>query len=193
MYNRNPKVGLLRYRLLSSLSRMKSTIFFLLLFSSITLSAQNNLSSTSLFYSLHVFNSDTCCWRKLTKEDHDEEAAHLILSYYGQNKKIVSKHPLYWHAGQCFAFAGQNAMAVKYMKKTYSKMFSGLGGEEGKTWYYYAAGTVAFLERDKKKLSGLVSKWENRYPQDLNYQSLLELLKHWELPYEEINLKVKPK
>jgi hypothetical protein len=176
--------------MLPSNSMMKSPILFFLFFS-IILSAQNNLSSTALFYPLPVFNSDTCCWRKLSKEGHDEEAAQLILSYHLQNKKIVSKHPLYWHAGQCFAFAGQDEMAVKYMKKTYRPIFSWLGGEEGKTWCYYAIGTVAFLERDKKKLSRLVSKWENKYPEDLNYQALLELIKHWGLPYKAINLKAK--
>lgn len=169
---------------------MKSFLFFIAFIHSFILPGQPHNSITPLSYPITIFNSDTCCWRKLSASGQYEEAAQLILSYYGQNKKTVSRQPLYWHAGQCFAMAGTYKMAVKYMKKTYCPLFSWLGGEDGKTWYYYANGTVAFLEQDKKTLARMISKWRNNHSQDLNYQALLELKAHGELPYEEINKKL---
>lgn len=168
---------------------MKVQLFLIFLFATINLLAQNNYPISSLSYPLSAFNADTCCWRKLSQEDHNEEAAQLILSYYKQNKQSVNRQPLYWHAGQCFALTGQNEMAIRYMKRTYSSFLHRFGGEDGMKWYYYARGTVAFLERDKKKLSSIIEKWKLRYPDELNYNALVEMYEKWALPYKEINQK----
>jgi len=164
---------------------MQFVILLFLVFTSLLVTAQSN-PSVVLAHSSSIFNADTCCWRKLSTEGHDAEAGQLILSYYKANKKAANKHALYWHAGQCFAMAEQHVRAKKYMSKTYSPFYRWFGGADGRTWYYYANGTVAFLERNKKKLEKMIHKWGTHYPQDLNYQALTALLKHWERPYKEI-------
>ena len=169
---------------------MKLVLLFSFLLVIKTAFSQRIDQALSLSYSESIFNADTCCWRKLSATGYDEEAAQLILTYYQQNKKKANKQALYWHTGQCFAMAGQNALAKKYMRKTYSSFYQWFGGEDDRTWYYYGNGTVAFIDRDKKTLSAMIDKWEKRYLQNLNYQALRELQKHWELPYKEINKKI---
>ena len=168
---------------------MKFPFHFCFIFVSFSLSAQ--IPDLSLSYPISIFNSDTCCWRKLSANNYHEEAARLLISYYKKNKKLINKQPLYWHAGQCFAFEGQNEMAIQYMKKTYSPLFNRFGGKDGKTWYYYANGTVAFLERNQKKLSKMILQWEKLYPLDINYNALLLLQRNWTASYKDINRKVK--
>jgi len=168
---------------------MKLVLHFFFLLVIKTALSQGIDQTLSLSYPESIFNADTCCWRKLSATGHDKEAGQLILAYYQKNKKTTNKQALLWHAGQCFAMAGQNALAKKYMRKTYSSFFKWFGGEDGRTWYYYANGTVAFIDRDKKTLSAMIDQWDKRYAQDINYQALLELLKHWELTYKEINQK----
>ena len=170
---------------------MRYYLFFLFFLTIELLYSQDADQTLSLSYPESIFNSDTCCWRKLSAAGQDEDAGQLILGYYHQNKKIANKQALFWHAGQCFAMAGENELAKKYMRKTYSPFFKWFGGEEGRTWYYYANGTVAFIERDKKTLSAMIDKWGRHYAQDINYQALVELLKHWDVTYKEINKKKK--
>jgi len=170
---------------------MRYYLFFLFFLTIEMLYSQDADQTLSLSYPESIFNSDTCCWRKLSVAGQDEDAGQLILAYYHQNKKIANKQALFWHAGQCFAMAGENELAKKYMRKTYSPFFKWFGGEEGRTWYYYANGTVAFIERDKKTLSAMIDKWGRHYAQDINYQALVELLKHWDVTYKEINKKKK--
>ena len=170
---------------------MKFPIFYIFLIPITTVFSQESAQISSLSYPESIFNSDTCCWRKLSAAGQDEDAGHLILAYYEQNKKTANKQALLWHAGQCFAMAGENELAKKYIRKTYIPFFKWFGGEEGRTWYYYANGTVAFIERDKKTLSAMIDKWGRHYAQDINYQALVELLKHWDVTYKEINKKKK--
>jgi len=169
---------------------MRLLLLFIFLFSIESCYTQETHYSSSLSYPESIFNSDTCCWRKLSSAEQYDEAAKLILSYYRQNKKVANQQALYWHAGQCFAMAGENEMAKKYMQKTYSSFYKWFGGEDGSTWYYYARGTIAFLDRDKRKLSAMIEKWDGKFPQDINYQALLELSEKWDLPYKDINRKV---
>ena len=166
---------------------MKFFIACLFLCTSIAVNSQSNLFLT---YPQSAFDSDTCCWRKISSQGYYQEAGELILTYLQDSKAVTNHQALFWHAGQCFAMAGQDALAKKYMQKTYSSFYQWFGGEDGRTWYYYANGTVAFIDRDKKTLSAMIDKWEKRYPQNLNYQALRELQKHWELPYKEINKKI---
>ena len=160
---------------------MRYYLFFLFFLTIEMLYSQDADQTLSLSYPESIFNSDTCCWRKLSVAGQDEDAGQLILAYYHQNEKIANKQALFWHAGQCFAMAGENELAKKYMRKTYSPFFKWFGGEEGRTWYYYTNGTVAFIERDKKTLSAMIDQWDKRYAQDINYQALVELLKHWDV------------
>lgn len=79
----------------------------------------------------------------------------------------------------------KNKLARYYMQKTYSPLNRWVGGADGRTWYYYARGTIAFLDRNRKKLEFLVAKWERRYEADVNYKALQELAEHWDWGYEK--------
>jgi hypothetical protein len=169
---------------------MKFSVLFFYIIPITPVLGQDPLRITSLSYPESIFNSDTCCWRKLSAAGYDEDAGQLILTYYQQNKTIANKQALLWHAGQCFAMAGEKELALQFMKKTYSSFYRWFGGEDGRTWYYYAHGTVAFLDREKETLTRMIANWERRYPQDANYQALLELQQHWDLPYKAINKRI---
>lgn len=137
-------------------------------------------------YPQAVFDADTCCWRLLSKEGRNEEAGQLILDYIAHNKGKVNTHALYWHAGQVFAKAGDKARAKKSIRKTYSVLYRWFGGEDGRTWYYYARGTVAFLDRDRRRLQKLIRQWDRKkYEQDKNYRQLQLMLRNWEWTYEK--------
>jgi hypothetical protein len=77
-----------------------------------------------------------------------------------------------------YAMAGDYRTARKYFKKTYSVFNNWFGGDDGKAWYYYAKGTVAFIDDDKDKLDTIIKKWASHLPMDINYTALLQLQAH---------------
>jgi hypothetical protein len=145
---------------------------------------ENCFAQNSLQYPSNIFNSDTCCWRTLSAEGKYREAANLIIHYKRQNTN-VNKHSLNWHAGQLFAKAGDTKQAEKYMKKTYSVLYKWFGGSDGAQWYYFAKGTLAFVERRKNRMERIISKWQRKYEQDGNYHELIKLHSNWDKPYAE--------
>ena len=153
-------------------------ILFLLLSSS--LSAQK---ADCLKYPQNIFDSDTCCWRKLSKERQFESSAQLLVAYL-ENGKAENKMSLNWHAGQLYAFAGENKQALYYLGKTYSVLGKWFGGEDGKAWYFFAKGTSAFLKRDKPTLEKIIAHWKVKLPLDKNYKELTRLLENWDMDYE---------
>lgn len=152
-------------------------ILFLLLTSS--LFAQNNC----LKYPQRVFDSDTCCWRKLSKNKQFENSAELIIDYLKRGK-VENRMSLNWHAGQMFAFAKKDKKALKYFGKTYSIFQKWFGGEDGKNWYYFAKGTSAFIKRDKQKLEKIIRLWNAKLLKDKNYAELLRLESNWTMDYK---------
>ncbi|MGC4041833.1 MAG: hypothetical protein QM710_13890 [Flavobacterium sp.] len=152
-------------------------IFCLLLTS--TLFGQN---ADCLKYEQKIFDSDTCCWRKLSKENQFEKAAGLIADYL-KNGKAENRQSLNWHAGQLFAFAGENKKALRYFGKTYSVFQKWFGGEDGKAWYFFAKGTSAFIKKDRPKLEKIIKKWEAKLPLDANYSELNALKDNWGKDY----------
>lgn len=162
---------------------MKTATIVFILFSCLCVRAQNR--SRELGYEQPIFDSDTCCWRKLAKNNEYEKAGDLIVSYLKNNKKLSNIHALHWHAGQMFAKAQNDRLAVHYFRKTYNFLYKWFGGEDGKTWYYYAKGTVAFIERDQEKLSKIIKAWDKNLPKDRNYSSLVRLYKNWDSKYLE--------
>lgn len=134
-------------------------------------------------YSQKEFNSDTCCWRKLSKFDSFTVAGNLIVSYLHCANEKLNKYALKWHAGQMFGLAGLNTKSKKYFKKTYTVFSKWFGGKDGKAWYYYAKGSVAFLDRKKNRLKKIIGKWDKRIPKDVNYESLLKLYNNFDKSY----------
>ncbi len=61
----------------------------------ITFSQTNSLGGFNAF-SQSQFDSDTCCWRVLSKTKKYKEAAELIVSYLHQSINVKNAHSLYW-------------------------------------------------------------------------------------------------
>lgn len=157
---------------------MKYILFFIM---SSSLFAQN---VDCLKYEQKIFDSDTCCWRKLTIEREFERGAHLIVAFL-EKGKVQNKLSLNWHAGQLFACAENDKLALKYMGRTYSAFQKWFGGEDGKTWFYFVKGNMAFIERNKPKLERIIKHWKVRFPKDNNYKELLRLLNNWDMSFEK--------
>ena len=113
------------------------------------------------------------------------EAASLIAGYLKQGQ-VVNRHALCWHAGQMYAMAHEYPAAKKYFKQTYAKIYLWFGDDDAKTWYYYARGTVAFIDDDIRALEKMIRTWERRFPTDKNYDALLNLHAHWGQDYSAI-------
>lgn len=128
-----------------------------------------------LAYEQTAFDSDTCCWRKLSREKAYKQAAALAENYLQHSKNITNKHALTWHTGQLFAMSGDSTKAIRYFKRTYSIFYKWFGGEDGKSWYYYAKGTVAFIQKDFTKLDDIIQQWKRKLPPDKNLQALIKL------------------
>ncbi|MGQ2983279.1 hypothetical protein [Flavobacterium sp.] len=140
------------------------------------------------YYPQTQFDSDTCCWRKISAEGKHHESAELIVNYIKNSQNAENKQSLNWHAGQMYAMAGEGRQAVKYIKKTYDSFYKWLGGEDGKGWYYFAKGTVAFIERDKEKLERIITYWKKELPLDNNYEELVTLYNNWDKEYKDAYL-----
>ena len=163
---------------------MKRIALFFFLFSCSCLLAQNR--NDVLSYEQRFFDSDTCCWRKLADNKEYEKGADLIVSYLKNNKTHTNNHSLNWHAGQLFAKAQKDQEAIYYFRKTYNFLYRWFGGEDGKTWYFYAKGIIAFIKRDKEKLYKTIEIWNKRLPKDGNYDALILLYENWDKKYVEI-------
>jgi len=138
-------------------------------------------------YEQAQFDSDTtCCWRKLSHAKRYHEAAVLITDYIDNSPNVDNKHALNWHAGQMFALANEAKPAIKYFKKTYTIFYKWFGGEDGRAWYYYAKGTVAFVKRDKPALQKIINRWSKTLPPDLNSKMLNQMFDNWDKSYEEV-------
>ena len=138
----------------------------------------------ALSYPQSAFDADTCCWRKLSEDKKYLDAANLIIAYIKSNTSN-NRHALNWHAGQMFAMAGENALAKKYFRKTYSVAYVWFGNADAKTWYYYAKGTIAFIDNDKHAMEKMIRKWRRKYPPGKNLEALERLKNHWDKSYEE--------
>ena len=154
--------------------------------------AQSKSSLRYLDYPQSIFDMDTCCWRVLTANEAYAEAAKMIEGYLLQHQPIENPLSLHWHLGQMLAMADQYKEAKVHFKKTYNVLYSWFGGSDGKAWYYYAKGTVAFLDRDKEKFIRLLAKWPSDSLHEKNYNRMQELLFYWELTYREACETVRP-
>lgn len=165
----------------SRISVSHRVLFLLVLLWSGVVTAQQRME---ISYAQAVFDSDTCCWRKLASRGHYLEAAALIDTF------LASGHPqnrqsLRWHAGQMYAMAGQDTKALKRLHSTYSVLQKWLGGSDGKAWYRFAKGTCAFLRRDRRALDRQIRSWKSSLPPDGNLRELERLQANWELSYKD--------
>ncbi len=164
---------------------MTRTLILLFILLCADIFSQDKIASTNsaLLYNWTAFDSDTCCWRKLCADKKYLDAANLIVLYLKANKP-TNKHSLNWHAGQMFACAHSNELAKKYFKRTYSIFYKWFGDNDAKAWYYYAKGTIAFIEHDKKSLEKAIMIWGIKFPTDNNYKALVRLNENWGKNYD---------
>lgn len=162
---------------------MKNILLSTLLVFGFSAIAQTVSQTKIISYEQTIFDSDTCCWRKLSADKKYNEAAELVVQYLNNHKHISNKHALNWHAGQLFALAGQNDQAKRYFKKTYNVFYKIFGDADMKAWRLYAKGTIAFLEKDQPKLKKMISQWT--FEQDKNFMTLEILLQKWNCTYQE--------
>lgn len=80
------------------------------------------------------------------------EAGKVLDAYNVQHRETLTPSQLgiiTWHAGQTYAFANLNDLAIARFKKSFNK-------DESPTdtfkWNSYVKGSIAFLEHDMKKL-----------------------------------------
>jgi hypothetical protein len=164
---------------------MKSTLILLFILLSADTFSQDKMTSKNpfLLFDQTAFDSDTCCWRKLCTHKKYLDAGNLIVSYLN-NSKPTNTHSLNWHAGQMFACAHSDELAKKYFKRTYSIFYKWFGDNDAKAWYYYAKGTIAFIEHDKKSLEKAIMIWGIKFPTDNNYKALVRLSENWGKSYD---------
>ncbi|MES1224839.1 MAG: hypothetical protein ABUT20_55635 [Bacteroidota bacterium] len=134
------------------------------------------------------FDIDTCCWRELSRSGSFVQAADLIIQYLKCDSKNKNAHSLKWHAGQMFAAAGLKKDAKHYFHKTYNIFTKWFGGKDGQAWFYYAKGTVAFIDGKKRKLDRIIKKWDKKLPKDTNYKALVKLSENIGKTYREVLL-----
>ena len=165
---------------------MKRMTPFLLIITFCKCVSQTNTTTFDplLLYDQSSFDADTCCWRKLSEEKKYLDAANLIIDYLHSNPH-TNTHSLNWHAGQMLAMAGSNSMAKKYFRKTYSVFYVWFGDVVAKSWYYYAKGTIAFIDQDKRSMEKIITKWHRKFPPDINLKALETLNNHWDKDYAE--------
>jgi len=147
---------------------------------------QSQNSAAFCYYSQREFDSDTCCWRQLLKQDSFIQAANLILAFKACHKPKENIHSLNWHAGQMFAYEGMNHEAKHYFKKTFNIFTKWFGGKEGLEWYLYAKGTVAFLDRRKATLDKIINRWDKKLSKNLNYNVLFILNSNFDSSYRSL-------
>lgn len=123
-------------------------------------------------------------WRGLMAEGEYEKAAmNLEYAALSKNIQVSNKQALWWHAGQMWAMMGEYNHAKMDIKYTYNVFYKLFGSEDAKTWYYYAKGTIAFLDGDKAQLEKIMNKWERKYDKDKNYVCLQQLMDNWGQDY----------
>lgn len=90
-------------------------------------------------------------WRKIADKGNYLEAAELIDAYEKQKQGLEDwqKLNLRFHAGQMYAFANMKELAVTRFKTT---LYDKEPPNYPVRWNAYVNATIAFLEKDKKKL-----------------------------------------
>lgn len=124
-------------------------------------------------------------WRKIADTGKYTEAAKLI-DRYAQEKKGLKEWQqvnLRFHAGQLYALAGRKAQALARFKKS---LFPKEPPNSPIRWNAYVQATIAFLERDRKKLIKYRQeiangpKFKGSIP---NLDVVDRLIEHFDKPY----------
>lgn len=127
------------------------TIPFILLFTLLSFSVSSQELKQSEIDSLmtldfQAFDQDMQGgWRYYGNKMQFGTAASLIKTYLEQHPEIEENKAeiMRWHAGQMYAMAGENELAIPLMESSRKE-------EDFMRWNEYLDATVAFLKKDRK-------------------------------------------
>jgi hypothetical protein len=124
-------------------------------------------------------------WRKIADKGEYLEGAKLIDLYEKEKKglKEWQKVNLRFHAGQLYAFANQKDQALARFKKA---LYAKEPANSPIRWNAYVLATIAFLERDRKKLTKLreeIAKGPKLQGAVPNLDVVDRLIKYFDKPY----------
>jgi hypothetical protein len=133
-------------------------------------------------------------WRKIAGEGKYLEAAKLIDRYEKEKRGLEEwQHVnLRFHAGQLYAFADQKEQALARFK---TALYTKEPADSPIRWNAYVRATIAFLERDRKKLTELreeIAKGPKREGVVPNLDVVDRLIENFEEPYS-VAYRGKPK
>jgi hypothetical protein len=97
--------------------------------------------------------SDGKGWRALADAEKYMEAAQLIVRYLAEAKNIDPyRSILNFHAGQCYANAGETDLTVKRFQQAFQAEEPASYAPLARQWNAYVRCTIAFLKGDKKEV-----------------------------------------
>ena len=111
-------------------------------------------------------------WRKLAEQGKYIEAAELLIQSTnnpGSKARTNTRETDYFHAGQCYAFAGPNyyKMAISHFVKAHKP-----GNPE---WNRYITATICFLREDVPALEKAVEQMKTLIPEDSKDKPLIPI------------------
>jgi ABC-type thiamine transport system substrate-binding protein len=121
------------------------------------------------------FDRSDSGWRLLDSQRKFLEAAIAIETYISSHidkiktQNQISIQTMYFHAGQAYAMAGPKYYrnAIDNFNKSYKSKID---------WDIYVDGTIAFLNKDKKKLQEAADKLSGLANKDVRLQTNAQLL-----------------
>ncbi|HEV3203320.1 MAG TPA: hypothetical protein VGY77_03005 [Gemmataceae bacterium] len=133
-------------------------------------------------------------WRKIADEGKYLQAAQLIDRYEMEKKGLEERQRvnLRFHAGQLYAFADQKDLALARFR---TALVDKEPADSPIRWNAYVRATIAFLERDRKKLTELreeIAKGPKVQGAVANLDVVDRLIAHFDEPYS-VAYRGKPK
>ncbi len=123
-------------------------------------------------------------WRELQDKGQDLEIAKIIDGYLKCRSGLTAeqKATLVFHSGQIYADLEKNDFAIERMKKAYNADL-----DKKYHWNSFVDGTIAFLQRDLKKLTVARDKVLLAEPDHPYVETLNDLIKCFKRPYKDFD------
>ncbi|MBI2433437.1 MAG: hypothetical protein HYV26_11255 [Candidatus Hydrogenedentes bacterium] len=166
--------------------KLQYLLVYLALFLLIAGCVSKSFARTELDLSYSAFDQTLGSgWRDLADQEKYLEAARLIDRYEKEKQDLEEwqRINLRFHAGQLYAFAGENKKAIARFKES---LYAQEPENSPVKWNAYVLATIAFLEQDLERLSPLREeiadgpKLQGVVP---NLEVVDRLIKYYDEPY----------
>lgn len=117
-------------------------------------------------------------WRQY----HDDPELQLLLIADYIERNNAPQQSLRWHRGQLHGMLNEYDEAIRYFEQCIYDDTS--DSALRKAWNYYVHGTIAFMQKDEKKLDRYIDSLEN-HTENMNIEVLLRLKENFDKPYAE--------